>query len=170
PGKTLRRLDRIEPVALVDGRALDDAPAAAPVLQAVEKARVGGEVSKCAADLLAHQDDDIGLRKRARPGNAHERRKYLMLRALPRLETLPAPVDELGKIAAEPGDRDLPVRDEGGKQLGPVALVAVEAPGLDQLRAGIFVVELASNHFINVRLARFMLSCRQSMARRRSQA
>ena len=138
----LRRLDRIEPVALVDGGALDDGPASAPALQPIEEARIGGHVGEHAVDLLAHQDDDIGLGHRALAGDAHDRGEDVMLGALSGIEALAATVDEFGKAPAEPGDGDLPFRHEGCEQLRPLALVAVEAPGLDQLGAGIFLVHV----------------------------
>jgi hypothetical protein len=65
-----------------------------------------------------------------------------MLRALSSLEALPAAVDEFTKAAAEPGDRDLALRHEGREQLRPLALIAIESPGLDQFGAGIFVVRI----------------------------
>ena len=64
-----------------------------------------------------------------------------MLGALPRLEAPPATIDEFAEAAAEPGDRDLALRHEGRQQLRPLALIAIETPGLDQLGAGIFVVQ-----------------------------
>ena len=63
-----------------------------------------------------------------------------MFRALSGLEALPAAVDEFAKASAEPGDRNLSLRHEGCEQLRPLSLVAIKAPSLNQLGAGVFVV------------------------------
>src|SRR5262245_14121329 len=140
--ESLRRLDRVEPIALVDGGALHDGPTPAASLQPVEEARIGRHVGEHAGDLLAHQDDDVGLGKRAFAREAHDGRKNLMLGTLSGLEAAPAAVDEFAKASAEPGDRNLSLRHEGCEQLRPLALVAIKTPGLDQLVAGVFVVRI----------------------------
>src|SRR5262250_484641 len=108
-----RWLDRIEPVALIDGSALDDRPAAVSSHQPIEKARVGRHVGEHAADLLAHQDGDTGLRERAIVCKPHAGGKNLMFRTLAGLEAVPAVGDKLAKAAAKPGDRNLTLRHEG---------------------------------------------------------
>src|SRR5262245_34018700 len=138
----LRRLGWVEPVALVDGRTLDDGPAAPSSLQPVEESRMGCHVGEHAGDLLAHQDDDIGLRQRAIARKAHHGGKNLMLGTLSGVEALPAAVDEFAIPSAEPGDGNLSLRHEGCEQLRPLALVAIKAPGLDQLGAGVFVIRV----------------------------
>src|SRR6516162_2691603 len=65
-----------------------------------------------------------------------------MFGTLSGIEALPAAVDEFAKASAEPGDRNLSLRHEGCEQLRPPALVAIKAPGLDQLGAGVFVVRI----------------------------
>jgi hypothetical protein len=55
PLEIRRRLDRVEPVALIDGRALHNYPTSVPLLQAIDKARVGRQVGKDVPDPLAHQ-------------------------------------------------------------------------------------------------------------------
>jgi hypothetical protein len=67
-----------------------------------------------------------------------------MFGTLAGLEALPAAVDEFTKAAAEPGDRNLALRQESGEQLRPFALIAIKAPGLDQLGTGGFVVHGSS--------------------------
>ncbi len=63
-----------------------------------------------------------------------------MLGTLSGLEALAAMGDELAKAAAEPRDRNLAFRHEGCEQLRPLSLVAIKAPTLNQLGAGVFVV------------------------------
>src|SRR5580704_4321057 len=75
--------------------------------------------------------------------NAHHGRKNVVLGALSCLEGLPALCDELGKRAAEPGDRDLPVGRERAQEFRPFALVAIKTPGLNELGAGVFVLDLS---------------------------
>src|SRR6516165_471817 len=65
-----------------------------------------------------------------------------MFGTLSGVEALPAAVDEFAKASAKPGNRNLSLRHEGCEQLRPLALVAIKAPGLDQLGAGIFVVRI----------------------------
>src|SRR5437870_6081039 len=136
----LRRSDEIEPVALVHGGALHNRPAAVSSLKPIEEAGVGRQVGQYAADRLAHQDNDAGLGERAIARNAHAGGKNLMLGTLPGLEALAAMGDELAKTAAEPRDRNLALRHEGCEQLRPLSLVAIKAPSLNQLGAGVFVV------------------------------
>src|SRR5260370_337534 len=138
--KGLRRRDEIEPVALVHGGALHDRPAAVSSLKPIEEAGVGRQVGQYAADRLAHQDNDAGLGERAIARNAHAGGKNLMLGTLSGLEALPAVGAKLAKAAAEPGDRNLALRHEGCEQLRPLSLIAIKAPPLDQLGAGVFVV------------------------------
>src|SRR5262245_50411071 len=140
--ESFRRLDRVEPIALVDGGALHDGPTPAAPLQPVEEAGIGRHVGEHAGDLLAHQDDDIGLGERAIAREAHDGGKNLMLGTLPGLEAPPAAVDEFAKAPSEPGHRNLALRHEGCEQLRPLALVAIKTPGLDQLGAGVFVVRI----------------------------
>src|SRR5262249_18033083 len=111
--ESLRRLDRVEPVALVNGGALHNGPASLAPLQPVEEARTRRHVGEHTGNLLAHQDDDIGLGERAIAREAHDEWKNLMLGTLPRLEAPPAAVDEFAKASAEPGDRNLALRHEG---------------------------------------------------------
>src|SRR6266853_1499113 len=120
--------------------ALDNRPAAVSSLKPIEEAGVGRQVGQYAADRLAHQDNDAGLGERAIARNAHAGGKNLMLGTLSGLEALPAVGDKLAKAAAEPGDRNLALRHEGCEQLRPLSLIAIKAPGLDQLGAGVFVV------------------------------
>jgi hypothetical protein len=103
---------------------------------------MGCHVGEHAADLLAHQDDDIGLGERAVARDPHDRRKDVMFGTLSRVEALPAAVDELTKAAAEPGHGDLSLRHEGCEQLWPLALVAIKTPGLDQIGAGVVVIRI----------------------------
>src|SRR5215471_12492228 len=65
-----------------------------------------------------------------------------MFGTLSGVEALPAAVDEFAKTSAEPRDRNLSLRHEGCEQLRPLALVAIKAPGLDQLGAGVFLVRI----------------------------
>src|SRR5215510_12978613 len=65
-----------------------------------------------------------------------------MFGTLSGIEALPAAVDDFANTSAEQGDRNLSLRHEGCEQLRPPALVAIKAPGLDQLGAGVFVVRI----------------------------
>src|SRR5262249_24695376 len=85
-------------------------------------------------------DNNAGLGKRASTRNAHAGGKNLMFRTLSGLEAFAAVGDELSKAAAELGDRNLTLRHEGCEQLRPLSLIAIKAPGLDQIGAGVFVV------------------------------
>src|SRR6266540_2075217 len=143
-GESLRRLDRIEPIVLVDGNSLRDRPASTSSLQPIEEPRVRRDVGEHVADLLAHQDDDTGLGERTIARGAHHGGKNVVFGTLAGLEALPAAVDEFTKAAAEPGDRNLALRYESGKQLRPFALIAINGPGLDQLGTGGFVVHGSS--------------------------
>src|SRR5262252_3937363 len=67
-----------------------------------------------------------------------------MFGTLSGVEALPAAIDEFAKASAEPGDRNLSLRHEGCEQLRPLALVAIKAPGLDQLGAGVFLVRIST--------------------------
>jgi hypothetical protein len=82
----------------------------------------------------------------ARAVDARDRGKDLVLRALPGLEAAAAAIDEFRKGSAEPGHGNLALRYEGCEQLLPLALVAIEPPALDQLRAGIFVARVHVAH------------------------
>src|SRR5215469_4022190 len=65
-----------------------------------------------------------------------------MFGTLSGVEALTAAVNEFAKASTEPGDRNLALRHERCEQLRPPALVAIKAPGLDQLGAGVFVVRI----------------------------
>src|SRR5262249_20670980 len=112
-------------------------PPAAPPLQPVEETRTRGHVHRKPLDPLAHQDHNAGLGDCTLAGDAHHRRKDQVLAGAAALALL----DELLERAAKPGHRNLALRMEGRKQLGPAALVAIEAPGLDQLGARVFVFQ-----------------------------
>src|SRR5262245_6545000 len=58
-----------------------------------------------------------------------------------RWATALAMLDEIAKRAAKPRHRDLALGMECIEQLRPAALVAIKAPGLDQLGAGVFVFD-----------------------------
>src|SRR5580704_7142289 len=73
-----RRLDRIEPVALIDRRALGDQPAAGMALDPVEKARARGEIDVDAVEFLPHPDDDARLRDSAIAVEFYGRWKQMM--------------------------------------------------------------------------------------------
>src|SRR5580700_625588 len=75
-----RWLDRIEPVAFIDGGALGDQPAAGMALDPVEKARAGGEIDIDAVEFLPHPDDDAGLGRGAIAVEFYGRRKQMMPR------------------------------------------------------------------------------------------
>src|SRR5205823_3678543 len=62
--------------------------------------------------------------------------------SLPRLEALAAVLDKFAIVAAEPGNRNLASGTEDREQFRPLSLVAKEAPGLNALCAGIFVVHV----------------------------
>ena len=64
-----RRLDRIEPVALIDRRAFGNQPAAGMALQPVEEARARGQIDRHAFELLPHADDDARFGHRAIPSS-----------------------------------------------------------------------------------------------------
>src|SRR5579864_470873 len=132
-----RRLDRIEPVALVDGGALGNEPAAGMALQAVEEARAGGEIDVDVVESLPHPDDDAGLGGGAVAVEVYGRRKQMMARpAVAGGKGCAAALDELLERPAKPGHRNVAVRRERGAQFLPLALVARGAPGLDQFGAG----------------------------------
>src|SRR5262249_35129327 len=134
----VRRRARVGALPVVDRGALDGRPAWA-ALERVEEPRMRGEVDQDAIDALAHQDDDVGLGQRAVALDRDGRGPDEVLGADAGREALPAPLDELAIGAAKPGNRDLAFRRERGDELRPSSLIAVEAPGLDQLRAGLLV-------------------------------
>ena len=82
-------------------------------------------IGEHAANLLTHQDDHIRLRDRTIAGQPHQGWEDLMLGALSRLKAQPRAFYEFTESAAEPGDRDLPVRAERCQQLRPLALIAI---------------------------------------------
>jgi hypothetical protein len=59
-------------------------------------------VGKHTADLLAHQDDDVGFSNRTIARHVHSRWEDVVLRSLASLEASPTTLDELTKAAAEP--------------------------------------------------------------------
>ena len=81
-------------------------------------------------------------RERAVARDAHDRRKDVVLGELARPRALAAALDELRIGPAEPGDGDLPLGREDREQVLPLALIAAEAPALDQFGAGLFVVDV----------------------------
>src|ERR1700722_6816807 len=108
-----RRLDRIEPVALVDRGALGNEPAAGMALDPVEEARARGEIDVDAIEFLPHPDDDAGLGCGAIAVEFYGRWKQMMARpGMAGAERGAAALDELLERAAKPGHRNVPVRRE----------------------------------------------------------
>src|SRR5580704_10737810 len=137
-----RRLDRIEPVALVDRGALGDQPAAGMALQAIEEARARGQIDIDAVEFLPHPDDDAGLCGGGIAIEFYGRRKQMMARpGMAGVERGAAALDELLERPAEPGHGNVAVGRERRSQIFPLALIAGHAPGLDQFRAGDLVGE-----------------------------
>src|SRR5262245_16995395 len=130
-----RRHHRIEPVLLVDRGTFENLPGAGAAFELIEKARARNHVAQNALDLLAHHNSDVGLGNRALAAHAHERRQDVMLRR----PAAAALHDEFTERPAKPGHVDDTVRMKGREQVVPATLVAVEAPGLDQFGAGVFV-------------------------------
>src|SRR5262249_35153502 len=128
-----RWLDRIEPVAFVDGGALGDAPALGAALNPIEKTRKRGEVGFDRAEFLPHADNHRRLRDRPVLVQLDRRREQIMARpATAGGKSGTAAFDELLEWAAKPRHRNMPVGREGAAELFPFALVAVDAPGLDE--------------------------------------
>src|SRR5580700_11129289 len=137
-----RRLDRIDPVALVDRGALGDQPAAGMALQAIEKARARGEIDIDTVEFLPHPDDDAGFGCGAIAVERDGRRKQMMARpVMAGIKRGAAALDELLERPAEPGHGNVAVRRERRAQIFPLALVARHAPGLDQFGASDLVGE-----------------------------
>src|SRR5262249_28002979 len=124
---------------LVDRGALGNGPAAAIALilalHAVEEARARGEIDIDAVEFLAHPDDDAGLGRGAVAVELDRRREQVMTRPAGAVIGA-ATLNELLERAAEPRYRNMAVGREGCAQLLPLALVAVDAPGLHQFGAG----------------------------------
>src|SRR5580704_7334399 len=119
-----RRLDRIEPVALIDRGALGNEPAAGMALQAVEKARARGEIDIDAVEFLPHPDDDAGFGYGAIAVEFYGRRKQMMARpGMAGAERGAAALDELLERAAEPGHGNVAIGRERRAQIFPLALV-----------------------------------------------
>jgi hypothetical protein len=98
-----RWLDRIEPVALVDGGALGDQPAVAAALNAVEKARKRGEVGLNRAEFLPHANYHRRLGDRPVLVQLDRRGEQMMARpAAARGKTGAAALDELLERTAKP--------------------------------------------------------------------
>src|ERR1700692_4887564 len=110
-----RRLDRIEPVALIDRGALGDQPAAGMALQAVEESRARGEIDIDTVEFLPHPDDDAGLGCGAIAVEFYGRREQMMARpGMAGVERGTAALSELRERAAEPGYRNMSVGGERG--------------------------------------------------------
>src|ERR1700675_309698 len=108
-----RRLDRIEPVALVDRGPLGDQPATGMTLDPVEEARARGEIDIDAAKFLAHPDDDTRLRDGAIAVERYGRGKQMMARpGMAGVERGAAALEELLERAAEPGHGNVAVGRE----------------------------------------------------------
>src|SRR5580700_300629 len=141
-----RRLDRIEPVALIDRRALGDQPAAGMALDPVEETRARGEIDVDTVEFLPHPDDDAGFGCGAIAVERDGRRKQMMARpGMAGVKRGAAALDELLERAAEPGHGNVAVGRERGAQILPLALVARHAPGLDQFGASDLVDEYSGS-------------------------
>src|SRR5580658_1832391 len=112
-------------------------------LDPVKETRTRGQIDRDAIEGLAYPDDDTGFSDRAVAVEFNGRRKQMMPRpTIADAETRPASLDELLKRATKPRHGDVAIRRECSPQLLPFALVAIDTPGLDQIRTGDLVGEL----------------------------
>src|SRR4029077_8986130 len=127
-----RRIERVEPVLLVDRLAQHQAPAAA-LLEEIVEPPGAHHVAQHAVDLGALRDRHLGLRDRARAEQVDGRAAEKMQDAHALLVALLAHPDELVARALEPGRHHAPVLVPHLAEAVPLPRIAQHGPVLDQL-------------------------------------
>jgi hypothetical protein len=137
------RVDRVEPVLLVDRLAQDDPPAAGAVsgtliavhapLEEVVEAAGADHVALDAVHLRPLRDRHLGLRDRPVTGHIDRAAPEEVQDVHATLESLAAYANEISRGSLEPGRHHEPVVVPDGGEALPVAGVAPDHPVLDQI-------------------------------------
>src|SRR5262245_50797345 len=132
-GKDRRRIDRIEPIFLVDRLSSDDRPSAVALFEEVIEASCAHDVGQDAVDQRPLIDRHLDLRDGPRGNDVAGESTEKMQNVDAFVEAFPADVDESRRGSLEPGGRHPSIRMPDRREAVPVGGVPPENPVLDCL-------------------------------------